>query len=107
MPAEKVFGIRSKGLYHREKPVRDPLYRRFVKGFPCVVCKKTWGIDLAHTGPHGYGQKSSDLSCIALCRAHHDEYDANPVQFAETHQIDVSELVAQYQALWSERKKAA
>ena len=27
--------------------------------------------EAAHTGPHGLGQKSSDLSAIPLCRVHH------------------------------------
>jgi len=65
--------LRPGTLYQGSKPIRDAEYRRFIKRLPCVGCDKTWWIDPAHTGPHGTGQKSCDLTCIPLCRPCHDQ----------------------------------
>lgn len=98
-------------LYRAVQPVRDPLYRRFIKSLPCVACLKTWNVDPCHTGPHGVGQKSCDLSCIPLCRKHHQEYDANPVKFAERYKLDIPALIQMfnsfYQTKLKPRKEAA
>jgi hypothetical protein len=108
MPAEKVFGIRSKGLYRQEPPVRDPAYLRFVRSFPCHVCRKRYGIEAAHVGPHGIGQKASDFQTVSLCRVCHAQlHSTGPQRFQASHGVDFQELTAQYQALWNERKKAA
>ena len=103
------FGIRSEIRYRPAKPVRDPEYRRWVKRLPCAACGRTWGIDPAHTGPHGLGQKSSDLKCIPLCRRCHDAFDAAPQEFAEQHQIEVPVLIQRLNRVYneSERRKVA
>jgi hypothetical protein len=92
-------------IYKREKLVRDPLYKRWIKRFACVGCGRTWGIDPAHTGAHGYGIKSSDLSCIPLCRKCHDEFDANPSDFAIVHKLDIPVLTAYFNNAWSSKQK--
>lgn len=91
---DQVYSVRPNPIYRGQKPVRDPEYRRFVKKLPCAVCLKTWNVDPCHTGGHGTGQKSCDLSCIPLCRKHHDEFDAAPRSFAEKHGLDVPALIA-------------
>jgi len=103
------FQVSPGPLYTKEKPVRDPEYRRFIKRLPCLGCLKSWGVDPAHTGPHGIGQKASDLSCIPLCRRCHQEFDADPQGFAETHKIDIAAEVAMFNHFWFTkiRKKAA
>ena len=53
------------------KPVRNSEYLRWIRTLPCAVCRATRGVEAAHTGPHGLGQKSSDLSAIPLCARHH------------------------------------
>lgn len=53
-----AFGVQSERLYRPGKPVRDPIYRRFIKTLPCACCGKNWAVDPAHTGPHGTGQKA-------------------------------------------------
>jgi hypothetical protein len=81
-------------IYRAQRPVRDPLYRRFIKQLPCLACLRTWGIDPCHTGAHGVGQKACDLKCIPLCRKCHQEYDAAPYDFAAKHGIDVQKHIA-------------
>ncbi len=96
----QAFQIAPEPIYKAKKPVRDPAYRRFIKGFPCAACGQTWNVDPCHTGPHGISQKASDLSCIALCRKHHEEMDAAPVRFAERYQLDIGALIRGYLRLW-------
>jgi len=55
----------------RRGPERIPEYRAFVRQFPCCACGVCFGIEAAHTGAHGLGQKSSDRSCIPLCASCH------------------------------------
>ena len=81
------------------KPVRNPGYLRWIRSLPCAVCRTTYAVEAAHTGPHGLGQKSSDLSAIPLCGKHHrtgdDSYHRlGPRRFAEAHQLDIRATVA-------------
>ena len=80
------------------KPVRNPGYLRWIRSLPCVVCRTTYAVEAAHTGPHGLGQKSSDLSAIPLCGKHHRTRDDSyhrlgPRRFAEVHQLDIRAIV--------------
>ncbi len=104
---EQAFQVAPQPIYQGKKPERDPLYRRFVKRFACVACGKTWGVDPCHTGPHGTSQKSSDYSCIPLCRKCHDAFDADPRGFAERHQLDIPALIAGFLRIWSLKLKGA
>ena len=93
-----------------EKPARDKAYMRWVKQWPCIVCKTRWNIEPSHTGPHGISTKASDYSCIALCHKHHQElHQIGPVRFQAGHFLDFSEIRAMYRAIWDERqtRKAA
>ena len=81
------------------KPVRNPGYLRWIRSLPCVVCRTTYAVEAAHTGPHGLGQKSSDLSAIPLCGKHHRTRDDSyhrlgPRRFAEVHHLDIRAIVA-------------
>ena len=83
----------------RKKPVRNPAYLRWIRGLPCIVCHSRWQIEAAHTGPHGLGQKSSDLSAIPLCVRHHrtgnDSYhQLGPSKFAEVHRLNIRHIVS-------------
>lgn len=89
-----AFQVRPGPLYRFTKPVRDALYRRFIKSFPCLACLSTWRVDPCHTGPHGTSQKACDLTCIPLCRKCHQEFDANPYEFAEKHGLDIPARIA-------------
>lgn len=66
-------------------------------------------------GPHGMGQKASDLSAIPLCGVHHrtgsDAYHkVGPVAFAEEHSLDVAGLIVRlndaYELVKDRRKTA-
>lgn len=98
------YGIASQVRYRPAKPVRDPEYRRFIKRFPCSVCGKSWGIDPCHTGPHGLSQRSSDMSCIPLCRVHHQEYDSGPREFVEKHHLDIPLLIEAFNMFYAQLK---
>jgi hypothetical protein len=100
---EQVFGIRPIRLYQPSKPIRDPAYRAFVRKLPCVACGRTRRIEACHTGPHGFGQKASDLNCIPLCDRCHPRFDADPRGEAERCKIDVAALVKQLNGFWFEK----
>jgi len=70
---------------------------------PCLVCGAKRGIEASHTGPHGLGQKSADLSAIPLCARHHrtgrDSYHKlGPRKFAEFHNLDIPAIVLKLNA---------
>jgi hypothetical protein len=80
------------------KPKRNPRYLAWIRTQPCLVCGSRGGIEAAHTGPRGLGQKSPDTSAIPLCPKHHrtgrDSYHRlGPRQFARVHQLDVESAV--------------
>jgi len=97
----QLFAIASK-MYSGRKPVRSESYRRFVKTYPCLVCQRRWGVEACHTGPHGLRQKSSDLSCIPLCREHHRTGNAaldkiGRVRFEMRWNLCISEVIENLQ----------
>ena len=80
------------------KPARDQRYLAWIRSLPCVVCGITRGIEAAHTGPHGLGQKSPDTSAIPLCVKHHrtgkDSYHRlGPRTFSDVHNLDIAGIV--------------
>lgn len=101
--------ITTSPIYRAVKPVRDPARRRFVKGFPCIGCGRTWGIDPMHTGPHGLSQKACDFTTLPGCRRCHDAFDQDPRGFARQHHLDIAAQVRQMNALYLKhaRRKAA
>ena len=81
------------------KPIRSPGYLQWIRTLPCSVCRTTRAVEAAHTGPHGLGQKSSDLSAIPLCARHHrigdDSYHKlGPRKFALMHRLNIPAIVA-------------
>jgi hypothetical protein len=85
------------------KPKRNPRYLTWIRTQPCLVCGSRRGIEAAHTGPHGLGQKSPDTSAIPLCAKHHrtgrDSYHTlGPRQFASVHQLDLESTVRRLNA---------
>jgi hypothetical protein len=80
------------------KPVSNPRYLAWIRTQPCLVCGSTRWIEAAHTGPHGLGQKSPDISAVPLCAAHHrtgkDSYHRlGPRKFGEVHDLDLGAIV--------------
>ena len=80
------------------KPPRNPRYLAWIRTQPCCVCGITRGIEAAHTGPRGLGQKSPDSSAIPLCAKHHrtgnDSYHRlGPRKFSEKHGLNIPAIV--------------
>jgi hypothetical protein len=80
------------------RPVRNARYLAWIRTLPCLICGARRGIEASHTGPHGLGQKSPDLSAIPLCTRHHrtgkDSYHKlGPRKFAELHNLDIPAIV--------------
>lgn len=97
----QIFQVAQREIYRKEDLLRSRAYRQFVKSFPCAACRKHWGIDPCHVGPHGYGQKSSDDTCIPLCRACHRAFDANPRAFARKHKLDIPVMIERFRRLFA------
>jgi hypothetical protein len=81
------------------KPTRNLKYLAWIRTQPCLVCGKTGGIEAAHTGPHGLGQKSLDTSAVPLCARHHrtgrDSYHKlGPRAFERQHGLNLRAIVA-------------
>ncbi len=94
------YGIRSEFTPGRpQKPVRDKNYLKFIRSLPSAVSGR-YGCEACHTGPHGTGQKSSDLSCIPLTRKEHREFDAAPRLYVEKHGLDISALIVRLNAAY-------
>ena len=71
---------------------RSDEYLEFVRSHPCAVCKKP--ADSHHAfGRRGIGVKSSDYTCVPLCRVHHIElHRTHRRQFESDYQIDLVEV---------------
>lgn len=89
----------SKASLLHTQPFRSLRYRQWIKSLPSAVSGQ-YGCDPCHTGPHGYGQKSSDLMCIPLTRSEHEELACDPKAFQEKYGLDVAELVKRLNRAW-------
>lgn len=68
------------------KPTRNAAYMKWVRSCDCVVCGQP-SDDAHHRYGDGWikgaGTKVSDLWTIPLCRTHHDELHASPMEWEE------------------------
>ena len=103
----KQMQIAQRPLYISAPPVRSEDYKRWIRSWPCLVCATRRNIEASHTGAHGIGQKSSDLQTVPLCKEHHNELHQGVQEFQERHQIELADVVAMFNALWSARKRKA
>ncbi len=86
--------------YRPGRPVRSRKYLAFIRRQASVV-SGLGPCDPCHTGPHGAGQKASDLTCIPLTRREHDQFDADPRGFARRHGLDIPELIRHFNGLFA------
>jgi hypothetical protein len=98
----QVYAIASSLRYRRNAPERDFQFLRFIRQFPCVGCGASRWIEASHTGPHGLGQKASDLDALPMCAACHRTgpqalHKVGPVKFQFQHKIDFAELRGMFQ----------
>lgn len=76
------------------KPVRSPAHLAFIRSLPCCVSGRTWGVEAAHVGMRGMGQKCSDLETIPLNSIYHKEQHRIGLKaFARTYELDVPSLL--------------
>ena len=102
------YGIKSERLYRMVKPVRDRKYRKWLKSLWCLGCGQNWGLDACHTGPHALSRKGCDMLCIPLCRPCHEEFDANPQDFAWGHgRMILAEVIQFLNAQYKAKMEAA
>jgi hypothetical protein len=92
----------------RRGPARDAMYLRWIRSLDCAVCGFGSGIEAAHTGSHGLGQKSSDCQSIPLCVEHHRMgrlalHVLGPAEFQRVHHINIATLVAELNEQWQDR----
>jgi len=106
----QAFELKPRPLYRAEKPVRDEAYKRFIRSFPCIVCRGTRWIEAAHFGMHGISSKSSDLNTLPVCRQHHrtaplSYHKLSPAKFALAHNLDIAGLTAEFNNLWESKQR--
>lgn len=79
------------------KPIRDPKRLAFIRSLPCVVCRRTRGIQAAHVGTtRGMGQKCSDAETLPLCdHDHREQHELGLKKFAKIHNLDIVWIVTQ------------
>ena len=96
-----VYSIASR-LFRPVKPVRDPKYLEYIRQFGCIGCGTTKRLrDAMHTGPHGMGQKASDLDALPGCRLCHQELHAiGPRKWQAKHRVDFQERREFFQYLY-------
>lgn len=80
----------------------------FLKTIYCCICAKPEP-DAHHTEKSGMGLKGDDLSCIPLCREHHQElHQIGRKSFEQKHCVDLKDLNTSYlrvYIMYLERKK--
>lgn len=98
---QRIFAIASK-LYAGRKPVRDSKYLAWVRSWPCIACGTVRRArEAMHIGPHGMGQKASDLDTLPGCRVCHRElHKLGPMRFQVLHGLDFAEAIATLQDLY-------
>jgi len=67
----QAFQIAAGPIYQKHKPERNERYKRFVRGFPCIVCGRIRWMEAAHFGPHSSDEKASYLDVLPLCHRDH------------------------------------
>lgn len=113
---KRIFGLRPKPIASAGKPVRDRKYLAYIRRFPCVGCGSTRWIEAMHTGPHGLGQKSSDMKALPACDDCHRTGNESmsklgPVKWEEVHGKDIAALIVMFNGYWvkeiARRERAA
>jgi hypothetical protein len=95
---QKAIQLAPTPIYQAEKPVRNNLYWRFVKPFPCVVSDVTRNIDPCHTGSHERSQESPNMRCAPLCRKCHEQFGSGPKCLAFLHHLNIPALIHRFDA---------
>jgi Protein of unknown function (DUF968) len=98
----KAYAVAITARQTSRKPIQHPKYLKFVRGLPCAVSGRTYGVESAHTGSHGLSQKASDLDAIPLHREFHTRgkysyHVLGRVRFEQHHGVSVAAIIAETQ----------
>ena len=104
-----AFAIIPRPAYASEPPERSPKYLALVRSQPCCVCGSWRGVESAHTGPHGIGQKASDYDAVPLCRKCHRTgpeslHKLGPLKFATAHGFDARKTISELNGLFGVKR---
>ncbi len=104
--AEKL-ARRKRSKASGRQPARDPKYLDWVRTLACLLCRTMCGVEAAHSGPHGIGQKASDFSALPLCGECHrtgklSYHNLGPKFFALHGLLSRAELVMAYNMAYLE-----
>lgn len=94
-------------------PPRDAAYRAWIRRLPCSICAALWRVEAAHTGSDGgMSMKSSDYSCIPLCRSCHTAgkgayHQIGRRTFERIYGIDLQALVKLLNVRWAAEQRGA
>jgi hypothetical protein len=98
----KAYAVANTSPSRSRKPIRHPAYLRFVRGLPCAVSGRNWGIEAAHTGPRALGRKADDTDAIPLAREFHTKgkysyHVLGRVRFEEYHGVSIQAVITETQ----------
>lgn len=86
----------------KKQPLRSQEYMKYIRTYPCVVCKTKTGIHAHHVESAGLGLKGSDFFTIPLCSKHHvDSSDSihklgSIDLFQQTHSLNIYKLISNF-----------
>jgi hypothetical protein len=97
-----AYAIANRSPTRSRKLIQHPKYLKFVRGLPCAVSGRTYGVESAHTGSHGLSQKASDLDTIPLAREFHTNgphsyHVLGRIKFEEYHGVSVKRIIEETQ----------
>lgn len=76
-------------------PARSKEHLAFVRSLPCCVSGRTFGVEAAHVGSHGMGQKSSDFDTIPLnALFHREQHRIGLKVFCRIYDLDIPAILA-------------
>jgi hypothetical protein len=99
----KAYAVAITARQTSRKPVQHPKYLKFVRGLPCAVSGRNWGIEAAHTGGRGLKQRNDDVLAIPLAREFHQPgyphsyHTLGRVRFEEYHGVSVERIIEETQ----------
>jgi len=98
----KAYAVAITARQTSRKPVRHPKYLKFVRGLPCAVSGRNWGIEACHCGDRGLNTKVDDIQTIPLHREYHTRgkysyHVLGRVRFEQHHGVSVERIITETQ----------
>jgi hypothetical protein len=89
-------------LYQLVRPSRNRHYLAFIRQFPCIGCASVRKQrEAMHVGPHGMGQKASDMDALPGCHQCHMQLHAiGPMKFQSRHGVEFTDLQIMFRGFY-------